>query len=398
MKYLLIVVLLCIFFLLYCLSKEFSKKFIINLFFTIGLSIIILYIILNPKQCINFTISGAKLFFFSVFPSLFPFLVVMNLIFMFGGIEIYSKLLGYLICKPLGLPKECSIVLLASVFCGYPLGAKYACEIYDRNLIDKATFKRLLNIASNGSPLFIIGTVGTSMLQNSTFGYILLISNILSCFVMGIIIPRHNNKLEYNKNRPSLGNDIPMDMNIGIALKTALEEAVKTCISIGSFVVIFSVLINIIKSSGFYSTTLNHICNAISISPNILDASILGTIEITNGCNIISKAPILPTGKLLICSFLIGFGGLSIASQVYSFIYKYKVSMKKYLFLKLIQGSINCIITYIIIKIPLSINYQETFANTSISKSYTPTLFIFLIIVIVLPVIVKNLKKLFSFS
>lgn len=358
----------------------------------------ILYIILNPKQCINFTITGTKLFFYSVFPSLFPFLVIINLILVFGGIEIYSKLLGTILCKPLGLPKQCSVVILASVFCGYPLGAKYSCELYERNLIDKYTFQRLLNIASNGSPLFIIGTVGTAMLQNSNFGYILIAANILSCITMGIILPRKNFKYDHISKLDNRSNT--NNLNLGIALKNALEEAVKTCISIGSFVIIFSVLINIIKSSEIYSTAIYHICNKLSMPTSAIDGTILGIIEVTNGCNILSSTQLSSSWKLILCSFLIGFGGLSINSQVYSFIYKYKISMKKYISLKFFQGIINSIITFGLIQLPILGIYQETFTSTKLSSFNIPNIYLFvtLIFILVLPILLKNIKKLFSIS
>ena len=143
MKVLLFIVLALIVFLIYLLLRKSSK----NLLFTTIFSVLIIYIILNPKSCISFTISGAKLFFYSVFPSLFPFLVIVNLIFAFGGIEIYSKILGKILCTPLRLPRECSVVILASLFCGYPLGSRYACELYERKVINKTTLERLLNIA-----------------------------------------------------------------------------------------------------------------------------------------------------------------------------------------------------------------------------------------------------------
>ena len=185
MKLLLVILLIFIIFLLFKLFKTLN----INILITIICSLIILQIILAPNICIHYTISGAKLFFNAVFPSLFPFLVVINIIISYDGIHIYSKLLGNIICKPLKLPKECNFALLISVLCGYPLGARYTCDLYEKNIIDLNTCERLLNIASNSSPLFIIGSVGASMMLSAKIGYILLLSNILSCIFMGFIIP-----------------------------------------------------------------------------------------------------------------------------------------------------------------------------------------------------------------
>lgn len=397
MSTLLSIVIIAIIILLYLFIKNLNfNSNAKNLIYTLAFSALILYIILNPKSCIEYTLSGAKLFFNSVFPSLFPFLVIINLIFAFGGMEIYSKFFGKILCSPLGLPKECSVVLLASMFCGYPLGARYAGKLYENNIIDKKTLQRLLNIATNGSPLFIIGTVGTAMLHSSFLGYVLLISNIISCFMMGFILPgRHKVKRNINYSHPSvaitsLESNTP---NLGVALKTALEDAVKTCLSIGSFVIIFSVIINIIKNSAIYYTALSQICNSLSIPTEIINGAFLGFIEITNGCNILALSNLSPTIKTVICSFLVGFSGLSITAQVYSFLYPYKISMKKYMFFKVIQGIIGAIITFLILKMPFTMIEQETFiSSNTIIKSETPILII-LLVFFILPLLSKKTKR-----
>ena len=396
MNILFYLILISIVVLIYIFFKNFNLNSISkNLIFTLIFSALIIYIILNPKSCIEFTLNGAKLFFNSVFPSLFPFLVIVNLIFAFGGMEIYAKFLGKILCAPLGLPKECSVVLLASMFCGYPLGARYAGKLYEKNIIDKNTLQRLLNIATNGSPLFIIGTVGTAMLHSSFLGYILLISNLISCFAMGFILPRRKtSSIKKFHSKDSVAATIIEDNtpNLGVALKTALEDAVKTCLSIGSFVIIFSVIINIIKSSAFYYTALDSLCNFIPISNAIVNGAFLGFLEITNGCNILSLSTLPITTKAIVCSFLIGFSGLSITAQVYSFVYSYKISMKKYIFFKILQGLLCSFITFLILKLPFFMIEQETFiSSNSIINSEIPFIII-LLVFFILPIFSKKSK------
>ena len=113
-----------------------SGKFTLSLFITLSCTLVLYMIIQNPKLCIDSALNGAKLFFNSVFPSLFPFLVIVNIIIAFNGIFIYSKFLGPLLCRPLKLPSCCSIVLIVSLLCGYPLGAKYTVQLYEKGLID----------------------------------------------------------------------------------------------------------------------------------------------------------------------------------------------------------------------------------------------------------------------
>lgn len=391
MKFILLLCFLVIIFLIYTLFKNTDKSLIYTLIF----SALIIYIILNPKNCINYTISGTKLFFFSVFPSLFPFLVIINLIFAFGGIEIYSRLLGPILCRPMKLPKECGIVLMASTLCGYPLGARYAGELYNMNKIDHKTFERLLSIASNGSPLFIIGTVGTSMLGAASSGYLLILANILSCIVIGLVLSIGQSseyKKSHRKNIP-----VALDINFGTALKQALEDAVKSCLSIGSFVVIFSLIINMINSSNIFTSAVYGLCNTLKIPSAIISGPLLGIIEITNGCNIIASSSLGPVLKLCFCSFFIGFSGIAITFQVYSFIHKYHVSMKKYVGIKVLQGIISSFITLLLIQLPFGKNAIAAFSSSNtaslchINNTYT-----ILLAVLLAPLIISLIYSVFN--
>lgn len=391
MKVILIITLIVIFALVYFLLKEHDK----NALLTFICSLMIIYIVLNPKQCIGFTIAGAKLFFNAVFPSLFPFLVIVNLIISFGGIEIYSRLLGTILCRPLGLPKECSLVLLVSVFCGYPLGARYAAELYEQNLIDHKTLERLLNIATNGSPLFIIGSVGTAMLGHPYLGYILIISNVLSCIAMGLILP---GRYKWKGTKPVAKSVSHASVNFGIALKNALEDAVKTCVSIGSFVVIFSVLINIIKSNGYFNLALIYVSKYTSLPIEVLQSFSLGILEVTNGCNLIAVSALSNNSKLIISSFLIAFSGLSITSQVYSLVYKHKVSINKYIVLKVLQGIIASVVTFVICNLGFIHMTEDVFLDGYSRASSLSPFLIGIIFLIALPIIIDRLKALIRIS
>lgn len=390
MKLLLFIILMGIFFLLFKLFKTLK----INFSITIICSLIILQIILAPNVCIQYTISGAKLFFNAVFPSLFPFLVIINIIISYDGIDIYSKLLGKIICKPLKLPVECSFALLVSLLCGYPLGARYSCDLYEKKIIDLYTCERLLNIASNSSPLFVIGAVGASMMLSTKIGYLLLISNILSCILMGFIIPTNNSSFKIKNN--NFSKPVITNTNIGIIFKNSIEDAIKNSLNIGGFIVVFSVITGMIKDNVIFHIVLNKISLIVGSSGNFIEGLLLGLLEMTNGCYLISSSNSNLYVKLPVLSFLIAFSGLSIISQVYSYTYKYDISMKKYIIRKLIQAIISSILTIILYFIFLQTSSIFTFNNMSI---YNSSNFYFLILIILfIPLFIINVIKLFHTS
>ncbi|MCB2292050.1 sporulation integral membrane protein YlbJ [Clostridium algoriphilum] len=391
MKFLLVISLIFIILLLFKLFKTLK----INLSITLICSLIILQIILTPNVCIKYTISGAKLFFNAIFPSLFPFLVVINIIINYNGIHIYSKLLGNIICRPLKLPKECNFALLVSILCGYPLGARYTCDLYEKNIINLNTCERLLNIASNASPLFIIGSIGTSMMFSSKIGYILLLSNILSCMFMGFIIPSKNSIFKMNFRSSNVSNK-PISTNIGKVLKSSIEDAMKNSLNIGGFIVVFSVITGMIKDNVIFHIVLNKLALILGSSGNFIEGILLGMLEMTNGCYLISSSNSNLYVKLPVLSFLIAFSGLSIISQVYSYTYKYNVSIKKYIARKFIQAIISSIITIILYYILLHTSSVFTFNNMSTYKS--SNLYILILIILFIPLFLIKIIKLFHTS
>ena len=374
--------------LIFILTFIFFRSLKINLIITVFCTFLIFQIILSPKLCIDASILGATLFFNRVFPSLFTFLVISSIIISFDGVNIYSKLFGTILCTPLRLPTSCSFVIIISMLCGYPIGAKYACDLYKDNIINYTTYGRLLSIASNASPLFIIGAVGTSMLQNSTLGYLLLISNLFSCLFMSWIIPCKNfsgNTLQRNS--------IKSKINIGLVLKESVDNSVKTTLSIGGFVVIFSVFNNIVKSNIIFDIALSKLCILFNLPKSLIQGFLLGLVEMTNGCFLISSSSAHEIYKIALISFLISFSGLSIISQVYSFTYKFKLPIRTYVIRKFSQGIIASIISLILYKIIYCNISIQTFNNGNNNNNFDIAILCFSLLI--LPLIFYKIKHLF---
>lgn len=372
-----------------CLLK--NKSVLITLI----CSILIISFALNPSISIAGTIEGANLFFYKVFPSLFPFLTISNIMLYCNGVFIYSKLFGKLLCIPLRLPVQCSFVVIISTLCGYPLGAKYACELYEKKIIDFNTCKRLLNIASNASPLFIIGSVGVSMFNSLRMGYILLIANYLSCFIMSLLIKPVDNKIS---TKFTLNN--MYDLNLGSALRTSIEDSIKTTSSVGGFIILFSVINNIIKNSIIFDAIIKKISILFNIPLKVIQGFLLGLIEMTNGCNILSTTNINPAIKLSIASFLIGFSGLCILWQCNSFMSKFNFSLIRYSKYKLIQGTISSVICFLIYNILYTTSpiFNNSYYTISTIKLYMYIFSIIILPVVIYKIIIKLKKLLFHTS
>lgn len=383
---------LFIFFLVALLLKllDIKKNYII----CFAITIFIIIFVINLEVSMVAAISGAKLVVNAILPTIFPFSVICNLLIYYDGIGLYSKILGPLLCKPLGLSKTCSFPLAASFICGYPLGAKYSSDIYDLGYIHKSEYERLLNIASNAGPIFILGSVAASMLNDVKLGYILLIANYLSVIIVGFLTRKKLQNTNYSNNINSTYKENPFGTN----LKNSIEGAITTTINVGAFVIIFSVVISIIKSNTYISTAFETLENLIKLPTGTLYNLFLGSIEFTNGCKLISTSNLSMSLKLSMMSFILSFSSLSVIAQVSSIVSKSNPNIKKYIFYKFIQGIISFIITFLasnifLVSVPTSnITPSENYTILTFYKFFIPML-MFFIITLLLSMILKRFKR-----
>lgn len=359
--YSIIFLLIIIFFLLLLLFKLFNKNQ--NYFMCILITGFIFIFVYNLENCIDAALIGVNLVVKTIIPTIFPFSVICNLLISYDGVGLYSKILGPILCKPLKLSKSSSFPIVASFLSGYPLGCKYCCDLYSLGYINRSEFERLLNIASNASPMFIIGSIGATMLGDIRLGFILLIGNYLSSIIVGILTIN-------NSKTPSTWKELPknnINVNFGSALKSALDNGINTTLQVGAFVVLFSIIISIIKNNTYISIVFYNIEEFLNLPKYSIYGLFLGSVEFTNGCKLITTLPLTLPFKLAIISFICSFSGLSVIAQISSFVYKYDISIAKYSFIKFIQGVISFSITFIISSV-FSLKYTAYTSTTTIDN------------------------------
>ena len=319
------------------------KKYLISIISLVFVITLVLY----SKSNIEAAKNGLKLWANSVVPSLFPFFVATEILCSTNLVNLVGKFLQKPIQKIFNIPGEGAIAIIMGIISGYPTGAKIAVNFREKNICSKEEAERLLAFTNNSGPLFIIGTVGISMFGNIKIGYILLISHIISCLIVGIIFRNwKRKKIKFNTFFKIEEKQIRLK-DLGEILGNSIKKSIITILNIGGFIVIFSVILSILDNSNFFNIVENF-CNKLNISRGIVTGFISGIIELTNGVNQISS---LGSSNLIIIltSFLVGFGGISVLLQVYSVIAKSDISIKPYFYGKLCQSIISIVITTVIL-------------------------------------------------
>ena len=150
--------------------------------------------------------------------------------------------------------------------------------------------------------------------------------------------------------------------NLGEVLGISIKNSINTIVMIGGFVVLFSVINSMLDNTHFFdilSTVFSPLFNILGLSPEFCDSIFSGIIELTNGvskvCAISNKNISV---NIIICAFLLGFGGLSVLLQVLSIISKNGISVKPYLIGKILQASFSAFYTYLILQNSLLFNFN----------------------------------------
>ena len=190
------------------------------------------------------------------------------------------------------------------------------------------------------------------------FGLLLFITHLLSSITVGIIFrfwKRKTNNSTQNLNNIERTKKIPPRLvALGSILQASIMSSIKTVVMIGGFVVLFSVIISILNNTGIIkvlSAIITPLLSLIHIPSSFANGILSGIVELTNGVSIISHIPIKAISvNIVICSFLLGFGGISVLLQVLSITSTSDISIKPYIIGKLMQGCIAALYTYILIQ------------------------------------------------
>jgi len=299
---------------------------------------------------------GLSLWANSVVPSLFPFFVATDLLMHTNFVNILGRFLNKLMKPLFNIRGEGAFGFIMGLISGYPVGAKIACDFRENNICSKEECERLLSFTNNSGPLFIVGTVGISMFGNSTIGLLLLVTHILACITVGIIFKFWKfNTSTFNTDinkKSSFNNTKNVTFsNLGEVLGKSITNSISTVLMIGGFVVIFSSIISILKSSGILNSLVyifTPLFDFIHIDSSFIYGILTGLLEITNGISIISNIHIKAISiNIVLTAFLLGFGGLSVLLQVLSITSKTDLSIKPYFYGKLLHGFLAGFYTFI---------------------------------------------------
>ena len=265
-------------------------------------------------------IRGINLWNNSLFPSIFPILIISDFILSTDLVYYINRVWGNVFRKLFKVSGYGSYVFIMSMFCGCPSNAKYVSDLLNNNIINKDEAIKILSMSLLYNPLLIIAI--TPYLSFSK-QLLIIFGNLVCNFIIGLL------NRSYKANISSY-NYIKKNFN----LVNSISNAINTLLLILGIVTMFLCVTTIIDNN---------------INLNNYNQSILnGFFEMTQGLKYVSILDIPLKFKSTVATMILSFGGLSVHMQVLSIISDTKIKYLPFFTSRILHASIASLLCYIL--------------------------------------------------
>ena len=213
-------------------------------------SVLCFFLLLTfPKLSIEGARNGLLLWFQTIVPTLFPFLICSGLVTSMGGISYLVKPIYPVFHTFFGMSESGIYTFLLGIFCGFPMGAKTCRDLLEGGALSPKEAKCLMAVCNQPSSMFLLGYTA-SALHNG-----ISIKLILFCLYLPLIplwfLARKFYHLYANKTvtasahitAPHISPNTPTTTPTPpLSLDHMILSSMELLIRIGGYLMIFSVI------------------------------------------------------------------------------------------------------------------------------------------------------------
>lgn len=336
-----------------------------------------------PKEGLEAAKHGLVIFWEIVFPSLLPFFVLSEILLGLGVVSFIGVFLEPLMRPVFNVPGEGAFALSMGLAAGYPMDAVITGKFRRSGLCTKVEGERLLAFTNTADPLFMFGAVAVGMFGRPELGVVIAVAHYLAAFSVGFLFRFYGRKKEEktktysassllgDKRRLSTegrddtgslafskGKDLKVGLfyralkemqkaknedgrSLGQLIGEAVKESVSTLLMIGGFIMVFSVVAQIMEETGvtrIFLPVVGGVLRFFRLDPILSDSVVKGFLEIDLGAMAVAEA-VAPLGqRLAIAGAIIGWSGLSVHGQVISVIHGTDIRIAPYIFARLLHA------------------------------------------------------------
>ena len=215
-----------------------------QVFFCLMSTFCFVLILRNSDAAIEYLGRGLTLCARAVIPSLFPFMVISELLVSSGAGEALGRLFSRMMRRIFGISGAGASALFLGSMCGFPVGARTAVALYDRGVISRSECQHLFTFTCNPSSAFLITAVGVSLYDSRALG-VTLYCVVLGCGLLTGFLARFFLR---SPHEPTENPHFPSGLHaVGVESFTGAVSAAATgMLTVCAYVIFFSALTGVL--------------------------------------------------------------------------------------------------------------------------------------------------------
>lgn len=283
--------------------------------------ICVMLLIFDSKTAIEGTKIGTDLCIRTVIPSLFPFFILITALM--SSLSNQDSPVLKPLARFVGIPEQAVAVLVPAFLGGYPVGAKAVTDLYRYGTLSKREAERMLAFCSNAGPSFLFGMI-SSLFPTRDMIWKLWGIQILSALITSRLFPALPVEC------------LPTQHQVKEKRLDIMGSAVHAMASVCGWVILFRTLITLLNKWILWRL------------PTWIHVTIIGILELSNGCYELGKIPSISVRFLLSCGML-SFGGICVLLQTVSV--TKGLSLRNYMIGKWLQSALAILMGWIVVSV-----------------------------------------------
>ncbi|MCM1082769.1 MAG: hypothetical protein NC309_09135 [Ruminococcus sp.] len=280
--------------------------------------IILCLLIADSETVISGASYGLMLWYKNVVPILLPFMLISSLV-----VERIAS----------GKSKRSALfsTIFLGVLCGYPIGARVTDEYVTLGMYEKRIGNIILPLCNNSSPMFISGYIVSCILKNK----ISFFTAMLIIYAPYIFVTLISLLIIKSKTKTISGNIKSNSQNMRKTNDAMLSSIIQITY-VGIYIMICSIIMQFILKIDFI--------------PHDLKIYLSSAVELTRGADMVYKYALVPENiKTALLLALTSFGGVSAILQTNKVIANARLSIIRYIFMKVLCAAMSFFLGALII-------------------------------------------------
>lgn len=331
-----------------------------------------------PTESFQASLKGLSIWWDVLFPALFPFFVISEILLGVGMVHFFGTLLDPLMRPLFRVPGIGGFVMAMGFASGYPIGARLTSQLWEQRLVNREEGERLVAFTTSSDPIFLIGAVSVGFFHNPALAAVLATAHYGSAILIGLLMRFHGKPSSGNKREQSALSAVFAShensqagilrrafeamhharlrdgRSLGVMLQQALHSGLKLMFVVGGLVVFFSVVMEVMTSSHvmtFFYAGIDSVLQLFGMPLSLSQAVANGFFEVTLGAKSAGSAESIPLMfQTAIAAWVLSWAGLSVHAQIVSILHHTDLRYIPFIVARFIHGLLAAMLVIVLWK------------------------------------------------